>query len=547
MIPIKRRFTCVLIQYLIFGNILLNNSCGFITEPDPFKNNDAKPIAQENSNANILNYPEDKTVTGVISPNFLPLEDAAKINKVSLFVDSTFIQSVEEAPFIFTLNTKIFLDGKHELRFDEYLNGDNLGMMQLPFAPPAKSYKTSLIFNSAPPTVPENININYENGYKRISWSTVPDPNFYCYDIVNYYKDIYGQTKEYHLKVYSQTQNSILDTIQIDALPFSANCKVGTSNNSEIKYSQNISKSFGNSLGLGTASVALDQLDDVILFYNNEQLIPVSTITGSIINKTLAGSNNAILKYDRSNIYTKTNSKFNIYDSRTFLPLTSFYYSSMVSDNYAVGRHGIIYSNSGSHLQIFDSTAIRLIKDYPSMISNQAQKLIISPDGNKLITKDEEGIKVFAVDSNSAVLINSNKLDYILDHLRIDWENSKIYSNSSTSLVIWDMNTLQPISNIQPPKVPKYSSMSPYPEINELTDIKIDDDFVYALYAVTADGLLYQTMLMRYRKGNMTENKYWLFNSQNVFNSSIGISSKGKYLFVIIANNQWIIDTRGEN
>ncbi len=80
---------------IILVTIILNLSCNYFTEPEPFVNKDAHPPKTHYGNAKFINYSEDQIVTGTITVGFTLDWNPMNTDSVIVFVDSTRIAKID--------------------------------------------------------------------------------------------------------------------------------------------------------------------------------------------------------------------------------------------------------------------------------------------------------------------------------------------------------------------------------------------------------------------------------------------------------------------
>ncbi len=148
---------------IILVAIILNLSCNYFTEPEPFVNKDAHPPEIKYKTATLYNYTQDQLVTGTIDLNFVPDFDLELVKSITAFVDTMNVGELvlhhiqlnsNQLAYHIVIDTKKWPNGKHDIYFNVYkkvTENDSLGLLGLRYTP-LQIYKTSLIFdrNSLP-------------------------------------------------------------------------------------------------------------------------------------------------------------------------------------------------------------------------------------------------------------------------------------------------------------------------------------------------------------------------------------------------------------
>jgi len=93
-------------------------SCSIFTEPEPFENKDVHPPTAGYYPE--IHYQAGDTVNGIMNLQFFAPVDSAQITMVRLFIDSTFVQSLNSPPFKFSINTQPLANGSHQVFFYVY-------------------------------------------------------------------------------------------------------------------------------------------------------------------------------------------------------------------------------------------------------------------------------------------------------------------------------------------------------------------------------------------------------------------------------------------
>ncbi len=140
-----------LLYMIILTAIILHLSCNYFTEPEPFVNKNL--TAEQKETLDLSNYQSGDTVTGLTIVELQPTVPFSEINYVTVLNDSTSFPKISQPPFKFNVDTRWWLNGKHELSVGLYKKNYNIGLLGLKNEPSIK-YSIMLIFKH-PPFVPD--------------------------------------------------------------------------------------------------------------------------------------------------------------------------------------------------------------------------------------------------------------------------------------------------------------------------------------------------------------------------------------------------------
>ncbi len=534
---------------------IFSASCGFI-EPNPAVNSSAHPPASGTVAGYVSNYVNNQQVDGIINPTFVPAVNDTSVTKVTLTVDSQFVEAVTRPPYTFAFNTNGLPDGKHLFVFGVQEKGDTLGLLQLPEAPATVVYSIVLDFERTPPTAPTNVGVSYENEHFRVSWTPVSDGNFAYYDIIKRYYDSEHIKRQAEFKVYQRTPGTFLDTTESISLPDSAEYQVGASNNVTTAYAPDFATEVGTSLSLGTASVLAQDVNGQVIFnIGGSHLISVSTTapTAQAVSGylgTTAASGKGVLNPDKSELYVKDKSDYGIsvVDTKTLQTVSSIR-SFSPHDVFAVGPNNLIYFASNSTLTVYNAATDSIMKTY-TLFSTQAVSLNLSPAGDALIAVDFSGIKLFSVAGDSVNLTASYSWTtaaawWTPNFISVDWNSSRIYAalDGAKNVAVLDAKTLKFISNLSTPEPPTPYNTSPPPQYDGIGDLAVNANNVYVAYLVENPYQYNGTLLVEYDQASMQQKRIWLFTGENT--PGLGLSANGSYLFLCDGSDQWIVDIGG--
>ena len=533
---------------IIIVAIILNLSCNYFTEPEPFVNKDAHSPKTHYENAKLINYSEDQIVTGTITVGFSLDWDPIYTDSVIVFVDSARIAKIVPSvyyplQFKFKINTEAWPNGKYNIILDAYKIPslkDSLGTMSL-LTNALYIYKTSLIFDNTPPTAPKNVVVTLQNGDAHISWTPTNLSNFNSYLI--------QKDGNIIAKIDSQNTTTYIDTTLPDF--YNGYYAVGASNGPQTAYSDKCSFTKGKLLGLNIINV-IDGLDDQVVFVqSNDYLTAVSTQTGTIINQSNNGRrgnwkkniyNDTIYCYDGQKIYTYDLQTLNLIKTQ-YVYLSSLETSSISSQlfDYAIGLNQLYFSVSNDnynnfqynyYLYIFNKneTNFDVIKSSPVLSFSDYTTLSISPDGKNLLTIDGTGFKNYSLINNSVSLIGkSTQIDNLMSSY-VDWKNSKIFilrSITADNYIIeaWDIKTSSLIQTYQLPE-PQQSPIY-------INAFYVNSENLYVAYDPN------NHLLAEYNINSGLLTRTWKFSSE-IYN--LYGSYTGKYLFACTSTDQWIVD-----
>jgi hypothetical protein len=522
-------------------------SCGFV-EPEPYKNQSAHAPALPVQPGTVSNYSDLQAVAGTIAPNFLPTRESSAIAMVAFWIDSTFVTDAFHPPYTFTINTTAWPEGMHTLTFGVYLKGDSLGLLQLLSGPPTQMSAMRLIFDQTPPTPPSGVVATVENGYARISWTPVVDRNFHHYDLLRkLYLDSWGGLTESDFTIPARTTGTILDTTEILEIPYpNLIYLVGSSNNVSTAYSTPVSIRSGVvSLGLqGMPGAILEGDSLVILMSSNfpsmspRNLASLSTQTGLVKStRSSSGRGPVVLSVDRRIVYDSFIPAYQLFDANKLEGL-GYVPANQLFDNFAVGSDGKLYLSLAAELFVYDPTTYSVIHSIQAF-TGSARLLSMSPAGDALIAVDGNGIKRFEVAGDSAGQVNQvvKPIGDPASQLYVDWADSKLYYTgvNTTVLELWDLKSLTLLATL--PTHP--ASVNAW----EIADVKASDRYLYVAFPLGTPTASYNALLVEYDKSTMVQHRSWYFIRQASDTiMRIGVTRKGRYLFMCIGSNQWGID-----
>ncbi len=535
---------------IILVTIILNLSCNFFTEPEPFVNKNAHPPEAHYKNAKLTNYSEDQIVTGTITVNFTMDWDPIYTDSVIVFIDSARIAKIvpsflysPQYQFQFKINTKAWPNGKYNIILYAYKIPslkDSLGTMSL-LNNALYIYKTSLIFDNTLPTVPKNVVVTLQNGDAKISWSPTNLSNFKSY--------IIQKDGNIIAKIDSQNTASYIDTTLPDF--YHGYYEVGASNGPQTAYSDKYSFTKGKLLGLDIISV-IDGLDDQVVFVqSNDYLTAVSTQTGTIINQSNDGHgghwkkniyNDTLYCYNGQYLYTYDIQNLNLIKTQNVY-LSSLENSSTSSQifDFAIGLNQLYFSVSNDdynnlqysyYLYIFNKnlTNFDIINSSPVLSFSDYNTLSISPDGKNLLTIDGTGFKNYSLINNTVTLIGqSTQIDNLISSY-VDWKNSKIFILRSLTPdnYIIEARDIRTSNLIQTYQLPGPQQSPIY-----INAFYVNSNNLYVAY----DPIRHLLAEYNINSGQLT--RTWNFSSE-IYN--LYGSYTGKYLFACNTTDQWIVD-----
>ncbi len=525
---------------IIIAAIILNLSCNYFTEPEPFVNKDAHPPKTHYENAKLINYSEDQIVTGTITVGFSLDWDPIYTDSVIVFVDSARIAKIVPSvyyplQFKFKINTEAWPNGKYNIILYAYkipsLN-DSLGTMSL-LTNALYIYKTSLIFDNTTPTAPTNIKVTLQNNNAIISW-TPTNFNFFHSYIIRKNGVIIDE-------IYSQDDSTYIDSTLPDFFNFYY--EVGDSiTGQKAAYSNAYNLKQGETLSINPAYYIMDNLNDQVIFADSKYLTSVSTQTHEIINQVpidfnassalwaKSVSGDTIYCWNNSNryFYTYGVNQLNIIDKRHIG-------TNNIANALSTGPDGKLYisqSNLKNYLFVYNNfekvnTVIAPAVNFESI----SRFLSISPDGHTLLDVEDNGIKKYSIDNGTITYKLQSAIQDHIDLFWTDWSNSRIFIKRQDKIVeLWDTQTLNSISSFDLP--------ASEPNVSNITAIFANINNLYVAYTINFHNSN-TTLLAEYDIISQQLKNSWIYPS--IVNSILG-SKNGSYLFLSTSTNQWILD-----
>lgn len=508
------------------------STCNYLTEPEPFVNKNMK--LPEYGTYSQQNFSNDQVVGGIISIPFIPNSNASKIERVDLFIDSTLVATKEVSPFLFSINTKNWISGRHILSFYVYKNDTSLGLLEL-INSPSQIYTLPLIFDNTPPVPPTNFQVRKENNQANLSWTPTNSTNFYAYVIRRN-----GQIID---SIYIQSDSIFIDESFVLSDYFQVAYEIGTCTMGDIAYSSQHTLSQGESLKLQNVTKVVDGLDDKVIFHA-QNLVSISTNDGKVIAQyninpceamaaNLKGS--SLIYLSNNKIYT-----FNI-NTLQLIGFQQLYLSNSINAIYAVGGLDscMFVSAANGDLFIYYYGTIGL---WDREFDPPATFLGISPDEKLLFEGDKRAVKKYSLRINNGLpppsinLINQSRDTDLLDLFKVDWKSSKLYvKRNDMTIEEWDTDALGVLKSYGLPNT-EY-------ELNEIITAHVNSQNLYVVYSTKLNNND-ASLLIEYDLASGQLIRTWLFSFhiQSLFGSE-----HGRYLFACTKTDQWLVDLGDDN
>lgn len=542
-----------ILSFIVGGLALVSFSCTYFTEPEPEVNASVRPPQTHTKTGVFSNYSADQVVAGTITPHFVPDWGTSGTDSITVFLDSMYIECLHPLydqnynsnnPFQFSINTATRPDGRHEFTLHAFKRpsiSDSIGLLSLKYNA-LYSYTTSLIFDNTPPTAPTNLSITLQNGYPVISWTPTDLRNFYSYIIRKDGKAI--------AIIYAQQTSSYTDSTLPDF--YRGYYEVGASNGPATAYSPEVTCTKGTFLGLSYSN-AVDNLNDQVVFnLSNNNLVSVSTQTGTVIAQCYNGhdglwakdiDNDTLYCWNQQYLYTYDVSTLNILrsqkinissSSRILNEVTAFtvgpgnkLYVAVDYWNFSQGDAGIqIYLN------IFNGNDPEFNIGYPHVVDfgSAPTFLSVSPDGKNFLAGGIGLVRSYSMESDLVTLVDSSTM---ARWFRPDWKNSRVFvavnkNPDKEEIETWDIRTLNRISAYDLPVSFHY-----YGQLRT-SAFFANSSRLYVAYN--------SNLLAEYDIGTQQLTRSWTFQTE--IQSLLG-SDNGRYLFACTSTEQWIVDIGG--
>ena len=229
---IQKKIQNSYLHIIILLTIILHSlSCNYFTEPEPFVNKNL--TAEQKETLGLLNYQSGDTVTGSIIVELQPKVPLSEINYVTVLNDSTTFPKISQPPFKFDVDTRWWLNGKHELSVGLYKKNYNIGLLGV-INEPSIRYSITLTFRHQP-FVPDVYgersihyysNIHYEDVNIRWHQNMIGDVRYYIVQILESASVVFSDT------IHSALTNKYIKRIYDSALSF----RFGAGNEFGVTY-----------------------------------------------------------------------------------------------------------------------------------------------------------------------------------------------------------------------------------------------------------------------------------------------------------------------
>ncbi|MGE5795620.1 MAG: hypothetical protein ACM34N_02485 [Ignavibacteria bacterium] len=519
-------------KLILFCTGALLFSCSLFTEPEPFVNEDMK--LTEMKSYMLTNYSTDQVLAGIISLPFIPDSNVSEIDHVSLFIDSIAAVTITNSPFIFSVDTRNWPNGKHTISFCVYEKENSMGLLDL-ISSPSQIYTLPVVFDNTPPISPTNIVITNQDNHSYISWTPTDMSNFYSYVI--------RRNGVIIANLYNQSDSLFIDSSYILSDYFRVSYSIGGSTTGSIKYSQEHVLSQGESLMLESVSSAVAGLSDQVIF-QSQSLISISTHTCNElaqynINQCLTMTANlkgtSLIYFKDNNIYT-----FDI-NTLQLKGRQQLYLNLITNPLYAAsGPDSCMFlsiTNGDLFIYYYGSYGLRDKEFEPP-----ATFLSISPDEKILFAGDKQNIKKYSLTISRGIpppslnlISQSSEVDPI-DLFKVDWNKSKLFVKRGNIIVEeWDTETFS--------RIKSFNLSNTIHEVSEITATYTNSKNLYVAYSTQLNNTD-AAVLAEYDIVSGQQSRSWTFSYK--IQSLLG-SENGRYLFACSSTDQWIVDTGDSN
>ncbi len=480
-------------------------------------------------------------MSGIVQIPYVPDSTIKNITQVSLQVDTTIVGTIKSSPYNFSVNTTKWSKGKHILSFLVYIKDPKLGILDL-INTPYKIFTFTLSFDNTAPTAPTNVNCIETNKHTKVFWTPTKLNNFYSYVI--------RRNGTIIATINNQKDSTYIDENYILSDYYKVNYEVGAATMSDVKYSNAFSITKGTWLRLNSVLNLLDGLSDRVVFFTPDGLTAVSANTCTILtssNPPDYSSNIKIgmmaLNYDRTSLFLFWNN----YSINKYSALNLYGYG-QISTLYQPGILNFVVGINDSMMVSTQSGYLYSVNRNSQKLRNQLVKfasptslISISLDGKKLIAADKSGINKYSIDQNatnknlSVNLVQQSAIRDSIRLLKVDWDNSRIFTQRQTNLIeSWNTETFNFINSFNIP--------AGTDEIIQIKAINADFKHLYAACTIKLNNNR-STLLVEYDASTGKEGRRWKFDDEI---QSISLSTQGRYLFACSSNNQWIVEI-GDN